>query len=64
MKKVFTPPKMGGGLFWPYFFGFLITAAVFFALPLTQMIDAKHDHDTTIRTTKTIQQDPPDPPPP
>jgi protein TonB len=64
MKKVFNPPKMGGGLFWPYLFGFLITAAVFVVLPLTQFIGIKKSEKVELRKFKTIQQDTPDPPPP
>jgi len=62
MRKVFTPPEIGGGWQRAVFGAILLTASVFLVLPLTQMLSAgRVDKQLTTLTAATIE--PPPPPP-
>ena len=62
MRRVFTPPEIGGGWLRTVIGAVLLTASVFLVLPLTQMLSADRT-DSVIIEAKTAVLPPPPPPP-
>jgi protein TonB len=62
MRKVFTPPEIGGGWMRAVFGAILLTASVFLVLPLTQMLSAGRV-DKVLTGLETATLEPPPPPP-
>ena len=64
MRKVFTPPKVGGGIARTAVGAALLTFAVFLVLPLTQMISSGLGKKVDLVEANTVAPPPPPPPPP
>lgn len=62
MRKVFTPPPITGNLLLPLLAALVMTAFLFFVLPLTQMLSASGR--TRLTLTRIDVSLPPPPPPP
>jgi len=63
MSKVFSSNTQGNSLPASVPLGFLITAALFILLPLTQIIGNNNDNESDNSTTRVNLQPPPPPPP-
>jgi periplasmic protein TonB len=63
MRKVFTPPPITGNLLFPLLAALVMTAFLFFVLPLTQMLSASGRTRLTL-TRIDVSLPPPPPPPP
>jgi protein TonB len=63
MRKVFTPPPLTGNFALPLLGALLVTAFLYFVLPLTQMLSASGRTRLTL-TRVDVSLPPPPPPPP
>lgn len=65
MRKVFTPPNLTGNPVLPLLAAFVMTAFLFFVVPLTQMLSPSgRTHLTLVRVDVSLPPPPPPPPTP